>query len=77
MIMKISVIIGDWAKRYIKPDLLEFDLPEQVTVADVLEMLPLPPEETGLTAIDGKAANRDYLLSEGDQMKIYPSIVNG
>ncbi|MCL2814103.1 MAG: hypothetical protein FWD23_05835 [Oscillospiraceae bacterium] len=75
--MKINVSVGNWAKRYIKSDSLELNLPEKSTVADVLKMLPLPPDETGLAAIGGKAAKRDSLLSEGDCVKIYPSIAAG
>ena len=75
--MKIIVIAGDWASRYIESKALEMNLPEYITVADVLKMLPLPPDETGLAAIDGKAVKRDYLLSDGDCVKIYPAIVNG
>jgi sulfur carrier protein ThiS len=75
--VKITVTTGDWAKRYIKPDFVELDLPEHSTVADVLRALPLPPGETGLAAVDGKAVKRNYVLANGNRIKIYPSIVNG
>ena len=75
--MKIIIITGDWAIRYLKSESAELDLPEKSTVADVLKALPLPPDETGLAAIGGKAVKRDYVLSDGECVKIYPAIING
>jgi len=52
-------------------------LPEHSTVADALEMLPIPPEEIGMTAVGGEAVKRDRFLSDGDRLKIYPPIIGG
>jgi len=75
--MKITIITGNWANRYMESDSLELELPEYSTVADALKTLPLPPDETGLTAINGKAVKKEHFLSDGDCLKIYPPIIGG
>ena len=75
--MKITIVTGSWARRYLKSDLLEITLPENSTVADALKTLDLPPDETGMVLIGGKAATREQPLSEGDLLKIYPVIIGG
>ena len=75
--MKITIITGRWAAKFLEHESFEMDVPEQSTVGSVLGMLPLPPDETGMVTIADKAVKDGFLLSDGDSMKIYPVIIGG
>lgn len=75
--MKVTVITGGWAGRYLPENPASFDAPDNSTVADLLKTLPIPPEEAGMVAVNGKAASGDHILSDGDSLKIYPVIIGG
>jgi len=75
--LKITVETGKWASRYMEDEIVSIDMPEQSTVADVIEALGLPPDETGLVVIDGVAVPREYGLLDGDVLKIYTAIIGG
>ena len=75
--MKITVDTGKWAIRYTGIESVCIDLPEQSTVADVINNLKLPPDETGISAINGNAVPREHVLLNGDVLKIYPAIIGG
>ena len=56
---------------------LSLDLPENTTMGDLLEQLGLPPEERGITFINGKLAalpglnaDLDVSLQDGDRVGI-------
>ena len=75
--MRIKVETGSWASRYINSRALYVDMPENSTIADIIKAIGLPPDITGLAALDGKAVPREYCPSDGDTMKFYPVIVGG
>ena len=75
--MKITVETGNWAARYVDESVLTLDMPEDTTVADVIDAIGIPAEETGIIVVDGKAVARDCVLSDGDVLKIYPVIIGG
>jgi len=57
--------------------LLEVELPEGSTVADLVAYLGLPKEEVRITFVNGKAQELGYCLSPGDQVGIFPPIGGG
>ena len=75
--MNVSVKIGEWAAGYSQTGEFNLAVPEGATVEDVILMLKLPPEETGLCAVEGKHVTRGHVLSEGDNVKFFPSIIGG
>ena len=75
--MKITVETGRWAARYVPEEILTLELPEDATVQDAVDAIGLPPDETGLATIDGKAVLRDYVLSDGEKVKLYAAIIGG
>ena len=75
--MKIKVLAGDWANRYVTENEKELVFSDKATVADILQSLPIPAAEVGLTAVNGRAADRRFALNDGDVVKLYPVIVGG
>ena len=52
-------------------------LKEGSDISDAIAMLDIPPDEVGITAVNGKAVPRETKLRDGDRIKIYPVIVDG
>lgn len=74
--MKIIVETGAWAARYTQRE-LTLDMPEKSTVADAVRAAKIPEDEAGIAVIDGKAVMGDYVLSDGDVLRIHPVIIGG
>lgn len=55
----------------------EWDVTEGATVAQVLEMLSLPEKEATILLINGRKADRDKTLNEGDVLHVFPPMAGG
>lgn len=55
----------------------KWNIPEGATVAQVMEMLNLPEEEAKIMLINGRSADRERVLSEGDVLHIFPPMCGG
>ena len=75
--MKITVVTGDWAARYLNERSMALKMPERSTVADVIKAAGIPEDEAGIAVISGKAVPREYPLSDGETVKIHPIIIGG
>ena len=52
-------------------------LPEGATIADLIEELGLPEEEVKLVFVNAHFREWDHLLSEGDEIGIFPPVGGG
>jgi len=75
--MQITLETGRWAARYIEERTASINLPEGATVADIVVSSGIPTDEAGIASIGGNAVSRDYRLSDGDVVKLFPVIVGG
>ena len=75
--MKITLVTGSWARRYVAAESVELNMPDHSTVADALKTSALPSDEAGMAIIGGKSVAREHTLSDGDVMKVYPVIIGG
>jgi molybdopterin synthase sulfur carrier subunit len=53
------------------------ELPDNATVASLLQQLDLPEEEVKLAFVNGIVRDRAYVLSEGDELGIFPPVGGG
>ena len=53
-----------------------FDLPEGTTVGAVIESLGLP-DEPRVLFVNGRHADEDTVLAEGDRLAIFPPVAGG
>ena len=68
--------------RQARPDVplgqaFPLDLPEGATMADLIRELALPDEEVKLIFVNALFRDRDYVLSEGDEVGIFPPVGGG
>jgi molybdopterin synthase sulfur carrier subunit len=52
-------------------------LAEAATVADLINELGLPEEEVKLMFVNGRSCELDHVLSEGDEIGIFPPVGGG
>lgn len=52
-------------------------VPAGTTVADVLAGLPIPPDDVPTFFVNGRHAERDRVLAEGDVMAVFPAAGGG
>jgi sulfur carrier protein ThiS len=57
--------------------LMDIELPERSTLADLVDHLGLPPEKVRVIFVNGRAQQRDHILVSGDEVGIFPPIGGG
>jgi len=73
--VNIKIIVGAWAKRYDIAE--EIDVESGASIADALDILSIPSNEVGLVSLNGKAAAREKVLQDGDELELFPVIIDG
>jgi molybdopterin converting factor small subunit len=53
------------------------ELTEGATLQELVDRLGIPPEETRVVFVNGRAQEMDYTLQPGDQVGIFPPIGGG
>jgi sulfur carrier protein ThiS len=56
---------------------LDVELPEESTLADLVDHLGLPPEKVRVTFVNGRVRPRDHVLVPGDEVGIFPPVGGG
>jgi len=75
--MKVTVLTGRWARRYVQQEVTELYLPDNASVEDALERLRIPLEEVGFIVINSRVVPRKTFLHEGDSIRVYPAVIGG
>ena len=73
--MSIKIVASRWAQRYNLPELLELEA--GASISDALCLLPVPAEEVGLASVNGAARKRDSELCDGDELELFPVLIDG
>lgn len=56
---------------------LQIIFSDKKTVRQILTEGHVPEEIVGFTTVNDQVVSRDYLLQDGDQVKIFPLIIGG
>ena len=56
---------------------LPVSLPEGSTLGDLVTHLTLPPDKVRITFVNGRTRKLDHVLSDGDEVGIFPPIGGG
>ena len=77
--MKIGIELIAYMKRYAPADksMFEMDLPDGATVHGVLKKLGIPEKEARLTLVNGRHAQDDTALKEGDSVVLLTPVEGG
>ena len=58
-------------------DSVTLDVPEATTVGRVIELLHIPPDLESLRVVNGRDAELDQPLSDGDVLTVFPPLAGG
>jgi molybdopterin converting factor small subunit len=53
------------------------ELPEGIRVEDILQSLEITPEEVAICLVNGRDANAQTLLTDGDTLALFPPVGGG
>ena len=56
---------------------MELELPDETTLAELYELLNVPPEEVKRTFVSGLSKGPSHALSDGDRVALFPPIGGG
>ena len=75
--MKVVVIPGSWACKYVQTERIELILDKTATVADAIVAVGVPVDSVGFGVVGGNAVRKNFPLYEGAEVTLYPPIVGG
>tara|TARA_Y100000590_G_C15223523_1_gene827182 strand:+ start:329 stop:571 length:243 start_codon:yes stop_codon:yes gene_type:complete len=55
----------------------KIEIPKGSDVSFVLKIFDIPEEEAYIVLVNGRHAKKNVILSEGDEMFVFPAIVGG
>jgi len=73
--MSVKIVAGFWAGKYDIQEII--NLGDGASISDALAQLAVPTGEIGLASVNGAAKPRDFRLSCGDTLEIFPVIIDG
>jgi molybdopterin synthase sulfur carrier subunit len=56
---------------------VDIDLPEDATVADLIEKMEIPAREVKIAFVNGRTQRPEWLLKQGDEVGIFPPVGGG
>jgi molybdopterin synthase sulfur carrier subunit len=56
---------------------VDIDLPEDATVADLIEKMKIPAREVKIAFVNGRTQPPDWVLKQGDEVGIFPPVGGG
>jgi molybdopterin synthase sulfur carrier subunit len=77
--MKIEILLYATLRKYGPPHggPLTLELKEGDRLGRVLEILGMPPAVEKVMLINGRPANLDTILNEGDKVVLFPPVAGG
>jgi molybdopterin converting factor small subunit len=80
--MIVEIKIFSTLKRYVaESDMLvgdnRWEIPEGITACELGKKLKIPEKEIKIILINGRKANDDHVLNEGDSVYIFPLLMGG
>jgi molybdopterin converting factor small subunit len=75
---KLSAVFKEQYPQGLKGGtVVELDLPDKSSILNLMDNLNLRSNNKYLVFVNGKSQEKNYLLSEGDQIGIFPPIGGG
>lgn len=77
--MKVKVNLYSTLKKYAPTESggFEPDLDQAATIRDLTDLLGLPNQVQRVVLVNGRLAQPDKVLSEGDEVVIFPPVEGG
>ncbi len=74
--MKVEIRLFASLRKYGLPQ-EEMELVEGTTVGNLLEKIGIPPSEVAITLVNGRHAQKELPLNDGETLALFPPIAGG
>lgn len=74
---RLYAALRKYAPDYGLGEAMELELPDETTLAELYELLKVPPEEVKRTFVNGLSKAPSHALSDGDRVALFPPIGGG
>lgn len=74
--MKVEIRLFASLRKYGLPQ-EEMELVEGTTVGNLLEKMGIPPSEVAITLVNGRHAQKELPLNDGETLALFPPIAGG
>ena len=74
---RLYASLRKYAPDYQLGEAMELDLPDGTTLAELYELLKVPPDEVKRTFVSGLSKAPSHALSDGDRVALFPPIGGG
>ena len=75
---KVNVRVFATLRRYVDDaESVDVGVGEQETIADVLDRLGIPADQTRIILVDGRKSSLEQELSGGETVSVFPAIGGG
>ena len=74
---RLYATLRKYAPDYGLGEAMELELPNGTTLAELYELLKVPPDEVKRTFVSGLSKGPSHPLSDGDRVALFPPIAGG
>ena len=74
--MKIEIRLFASLRKYAN-DKSRIELEDGANVSDFIERIGVPPSEVAIILVNGRHANQDQRLRDGEAVSLFPAIAGG
>ncbi len=77
VVCRLYAALRKYAPDYGLGEAMELELPDETTLAELYELLKVPPDEVKRTFVSGISKGPSHALSNGDRVALFPPIGGG
>ena len=70
--VKLHASLRPYGRRDSNDGLFPLETTEKATVRDIIRELGIPPEKVRMVILNGRGANVDHVLNDGDRLALFP-----
>ena len=74
---RLYAALRKYAPDYGLGEAMELELPDGTTLAELYELLKVPPDEVKRAFVSGLSRGPGHALSDGDRVALFPPIAGG
>ncbi len=74
---RLYATLRKYAPDYALGEAMELELPDGTTLAELYELLKVPPDEVKRAFVSGLSKGPSHPLSDGDRIALFPPIAGG
>lgn len=75
--MKIYIESTSSLIKFLAVNELNLEDKKGYSVEDIIKICNIPADEVGFATVNGKKESFDYIISENDKIKLFPTIIAG